>query len=132
MKEDIETIRQSILASRFRLWHDLLRDLERTAEPGHTVVRFPNSSTYIFSTGTPDRATLLIPMSEFDGLQNFLFGEIIAVRPQAEIFTANINRVRSIMQRHQQALSVSRRGQQFRFINHNSVWRQRPQTPHSW
>lgn len=51
MKEDIETIREDILAGRFRLWHDLLRDLERTAEPGHTVVRFPNSSTYIFSTG---------------------------------------------------------------------------------
>lgn len=51
MKEDIETIRQAISAGRFRLWHDLLRDLERTAEPGHTVVRFPNSSTYIFSTG---------------------------------------------------------------------------------
>ena len=46
-----ENIRQSIFNTRFSVWSDLLRDLERTAEPGHTVVRFPNSSTYIFSTG---------------------------------------------------------------------------------
>ena len=51
MKEDIETIRQAILDTRFSIWSDFLRDLERTAEPDHTVVRVPNSSTYIFSTG---------------------------------------------------------------------------------
>lgn len=45
-------IRQSILDNRFRLWHDALSHLERTAEPDHTVVRFPNSSSYIFSTGS--------------------------------------------------------------------------------
>ena len=46
-----ENIRQTILDTRFSIWSGFLRDLERTAEPDHTVVRFPNSSTYIFSTG---------------------------------------------------------------------------------
>ncbi len=46
-----ENIRRSILDKRFSIWSKFLRDLERTAEPDHTVVRFPNPSTYIFSTG---------------------------------------------------------------------------------
>ena len=51
MKDYNENIRQSILDNRFGLWRDFLANLERTAEPDHTVVRFPNSSSYIFSTG---------------------------------------------------------------------------------
>ena len=46
-----ENIRETILNTRFSVWENFLRDLERTAEPDHTLVRFPNSSTYIFSTG---------------------------------------------------------------------------------
>lgn len=47
-----ENIRQSIVNNRFQLWRDFLANLERTAEPEHSVVRFPYSSTYIFSTGS--------------------------------------------------------------------------------
>ena len=52
MSNCIEDIRRSILDNRFRLWRDFLTNLERTAEPEHSVVRFPNSSCYIFSTGS--------------------------------------------------------------------------------
>ena len=48
----IDTIRERIKEKRFPLWLDFLAHLERTAEPDHTVVRFPNSSSYIFSTGS--------------------------------------------------------------------------------
>ena len=51
MEDFSEEKRREILENRFRIWRETLRDLERTAEPGHTVVRFPNSSTYFFSTG---------------------------------------------------------------------------------
>lgn len=52
MTDNIEDIRRSVQNNRFRLWRDFLTNLERTAEPEHSVVRFPNSSCYIFSTGS--------------------------------------------------------------------------------
>ena len=52
MTADLETIRGEIRRTRFSRWHDFLSFLERTAEPDHTLVRFPNSSSYIFSTGS--------------------------------------------------------------------------------
>ena len=51
MPEDIEAIRRDILEHRFSVWDSMMRDLERTADPNRSVVRFPNSSTYVFSTG---------------------------------------------------------------------------------
>ena len=51
-REGIDKIRKRITEKRFPLWLDFLTHLERTAEPDHTVVRFPNSSSYIFSTGS--------------------------------------------------------------------------------
>lgn len=50
-RDGINEIRRRIRNKRFDLWKDFLTHLERTAEPDHTVVRFPNSSSYIFSTG---------------------------------------------------------------------------------
>ena len=51
-RDGIDKIRERIKEKRFTLWQDFLAHLERTAEPDHTVVRFPNSSSYIFSTGS--------------------------------------------------------------------------------
>lgn len=51
MEEYNESVRNDILKNRFEIWKTFLRDLEKSAENDHTVVRFPNSSTYIFSTG---------------------------------------------------------------------------------
>lgn len=50
MNDFTENIRQKMLAERFDVWRDFLLDLEMTAEK-HTVVRFPNCASYIFSTG---------------------------------------------------------------------------------
>lgn len=44
-------IRNATLAARFHTWRTLLRDLHRTARRDGNVVRFPNASSYIFSTG---------------------------------------------------------------------------------
>ena len=52
MTEDIEGFRCAILKNRFSVWRAVPDSLDRTADPEHTVVRFPNSSTYVFSTGT--------------------------------------------------------------------------------
>ena len=45
-------IRQKILTQRFPVWQKFLQELERTAEPEHTLMRFPNSSSYLFSSGS--------------------------------------------------------------------------------
>lgn len=52
MEEYNEDIRSAILKDRFEIWKSFLRDLEKSVEKDHSVVRFPNSSTYIFSTGS--------------------------------------------------------------------------------
>ena len=46
-----DKIRQTIIDTGFEVWNTFLTNLERTAEPDHTVVRFPCSSSYLFSTG---------------------------------------------------------------------------------
>lgn len=51
MAEDIEGIRRTILDERFAVWSAMLDHLDDTKDPDHSVVRFPNSSTYVFSTG---------------------------------------------------------------------------------
>lgn len=51
MFEDIEEIRSRTIKKRFSVWRSIMQDLERTADPEHSVVHFPNSSTYFFSTG---------------------------------------------------------------------------------
>ncbi|MBO4492405.1 MAG: MBL fold metallo-hydrolase [Lentisphaeria bacterium] len=51
MEEYNDSVRRRILKERFGIWKTFLQDLEKTAEENHTVARFPNSSTYIFSTG---------------------------------------------------------------------------------
>lgn len=51
MEEYNDSVRNRILKERFGIWKTFLRDLEKTAEADHSVARFPNSSTYIFSTG---------------------------------------------------------------------------------
>lgn len=45
-----DTARRKIISERFGIFRNFLLDLEVTANE-HTLVRFPNSSTYIFSTG---------------------------------------------------------------------------------
>ena len=52
MFKDVEEIRSSIITRRFSVWKSILQNLERTAKSDHTVVGFPNSSTYLFSTGS--------------------------------------------------------------------------------
>ena len=49
MNDFTENIRQKMIAERFSIWRNFLLDLEMTAEK-HTVVRFPNCASYIFST----------------------------------------------------------------------------------
>ena len=49
--QQYSTLQQTAAEKRFRIWFEFLRDLEMTAAPAHTVVRFPGPSTYIFSTG---------------------------------------------------------------------------------
>ena len=44
-----EDLRSRMIAERFSIWRDFLLDMEMTAEK-HTVVRFPNCASYIFST----------------------------------------------------------------------------------
>lgn len=44
-------IHEKIIRDRFSVWKRLIKDIDKTQEEGKTVVRFPNSSTYIFSTG---------------------------------------------------------------------------------
>jgi hypothetical protein len=76
-------VRSETLAARFRTWQTLLRELKRTASRDHTVVRFPNASSYLFSTGDclwavdPVYARGPCPAEEFeavvDGLRDFDF-----------------------------------------------------------
>lgn len=49
--EEDGSIRQDVLARRFGIWKTLLQDMEKTAVPERTIARFPNSSSYVFSTG---------------------------------------------------------------------------------
>ena len=51
MNDYNDKIRQTIIDTGFEVWSTFLANLERTAEPDHTVVRFPCSSSYLFSTG---------------------------------------------------------------------------------
>lgn len=50
-KAEYEVLKQRVHATRAERWSTLLRDMRRTANPACTVVRFPNSSSYLFSTG---------------------------------------------------------------------------------
>ncbi|NLL83702.1 MAG: hypothetical protein GX230_05600 [Lentisphaerae bacterium] len=49
--EQYETYKKNAFDTRFDRWSTLLRDIDRTANPEHTVVRFPNASSYLFTTG---------------------------------------------------------------------------------
>ena len=49
MNKFSEHIRQKMKSERFAVWRNLLLDLKTPADK-HTVVRFPNSASYIFST----------------------------------------------------------------------------------
>ena len=76
-------VRNATLAARFRTWQTLLRDLRKTARRDQTVVRFPNASSYLFSTGErlwavdPMYALPPCPDAELeavaDGLRDFDF-----------------------------------------------------------
>jgi hypothetical protein len=44
-------VRSATLGARFATWQTLLRDLRRTTRHDRTVARFPNASSYLFSTG---------------------------------------------------------------------------------
>lgn len=76
-------VRNATLAGRFGVWRTVLRDLRKTVWPDRTVVRFPNSSSYIFSTGDTFWAVDLMyslppcPAEEVeavaDGVRDFAF-----------------------------------------------------------
>ena len=80
---EYHAVRNATLAGRFGSWQTLLRDLRKTARCDRTVVRFPNASSYLFSTGDcfwavdPMYALGPCPEAELeavaDGLRDFAF-----------------------------------------------------------
>ena len=71
-------------------------------------------------------------MGELHCLAQALIREVHRGGAHAELTPRQIHRVRPVAQRHEQALPVPGRGQQFRLLSHSSAWQRRRQTRPRW